>query len=380
MTMNVRRVFAIVYKEALQIWRDPRSLAIALLMPLMQMALLGYGVSLDIKHVQLCIYDQERSQISRELVESFSSAGWFDVVTNLSGERDLRGAIDRRTCVAALTIPADFSRRVASTGAAALQIVFDGTDSNTTNIAAGYANANVAKLTGLFLSRWMAAHGIEAGSVGMVDLRPRVWFNEGLDSRSFIIPGVVAIILASVGAQLTSLTISREWERGTMEQLVSTPVTAFEVMLGKLFPYFVIALVDAAFCLLVAAFWFEVPFRGSIIALVLTTSLFAIVILGIGYLLSVRIRSQLGASQIALILTMLPTTMLSGYTFPIDQMPAPVQVVTFLVYARYYITILRGLFLKGSSVADLAAPIAALAAFAIAIGLLAARAFKKRLD
>jgi ABC-2 type transport system permease protein len=165
-----------------------------------------------------------------------------------------------------------------------------------------------------------------------------------------------------------------------MEQLISTPVTAFEVMLGKLLPYFAVALVDAAFCLLVAAFWFQVPFRGSVATLVVTTTLFATVILGIGYLLSVRIRSQLGASQIALILTMLPTTMLSGYTFPIDQMPAPVQAVTYLVYARYYITILRGLFLKGSSIADLAAPIGALAVFTAVIGVFAARAFRKRLD
>ncbi|MFS8116228.1 ABC transporter permease [Rhizobium jaguaris] len=378
--MNGRRLFAVAYKETLQIWRDPRSLAIALLMPLMQMALLGYGVSLDIKHVQLCVYDQERSQISRELVESFSSSGWFEVVANLVGDRQLRDAIDRRTCVAALTIPSDFSRTVATTGASNLQIIFDGTDTNTTNIATGYAKANIARLTDAFVARWTASHGVQAGSVGAVDLRPRVWFNEGLDSRDFIIPGVVAVILASVGAQLTSLTISREWERGTMEQLVSTPVTAFEVMLGKLVPYFAIALVNAAFCLLVTAFWFEVPFRGSLVTLVVTTALFAVVILGIGYLLSVRIRSQLGASQIALILTMLPTTMLSGYTFAIDQMPAAVQAVTFLVYARYYITILRGLFLKGSSAADLAVPIAALSAFAIVIGALAARAFKKRLD
>jgi ABC-2 type transport system permease protein len=378
--MNIRRLFAIAYKESLQIWRDPRSLAIALLMPLMQMALLGYGVSLDIRHVQLCVQDQERSRISRELIDGFTASRWFDVVAVLTSDRDLRDAIDQRKCVAALTIPVDFSRTLASTGKANAQVVFDGTDTNTTNIATGYAKGVIALATADLLHNWVAGHGIRQSSAGTVDLSSRVWFNEGLDSRNFIIPGVVAVILASVGAQLTSLTISREWERGTMEQLISTPVTAFEVMLGKLAPYFVIALIDAAFCLLVAAFWFQVPFRGSVLTLVLTTALFAIVILGIGYLLSVRIRSQLGASQIALILTMLPTTMLSGYTFPIDQMPVPVQLLTFVIYARYYISILRGLFLKGTSIADLAAPIAALTIFAAAIGFLAARAFKKRLD
>jgi ABC-2 type transport system permease protein len=216
--------------------------------------------------------------------------------------------------------------------------------------------------------------------VGNVDLEPRVWFNEGLDSRNFIIPGVVAVILGLVGAQLTSLTISREWERGTMEQLVSTPVTALEMMIGKLVPYFVIGLFDAAFCLCAAVFWFQVPFRGSLGTLMLTTALFILVVLGIGYLVSVRIRSQLGASQVALILTMTPISLLSGYTFPIDQMPAPIQAVTLIVYARYFVTILRAVFLKGSTIAELTVPILALVLYAAAIIWIAARAFRKRLD
>lgn len=165
-----------------------------------------------------------------------------------------------------------------------------------------------------------------------------------------------------------------------MEQLISTPVTALEVMLGKLVPYFVIGAVDAAFCLGTAAWWFGVPFRGALSTLLAATALFSMVILGIGYLISVRIRSQLGASQIALLMTMLPTTLLSGYTFPLDQMPAPIQAISYLVYARYFVTILRGIFLKGSTLADLWQPMAALALFAMAIVWLAARAFRKRLD
>ena len=217
-------------------------------------------------------------------------------------------------------------------------------------------------------------------AVGTVDLQPRVWFNEGLDSHNFIIPGVVAMILGLVGAQLTSLTVSREWERGTMEQFISTPVTALEVMIGKLVPYFAIGLLDAAFCLCAAAFWFQVPFRGSLPTLLLTTALFTLVVLGIGYLLSVRIRSQLGASQVALVLTMLPITLLSGFTFPIDQMPPAIQAVTLVVHARYYVTILRGVFLKGSTLGDVAGPLLALVLYAAAIVWIAARAFRKRLD
>jgi ABC-2 type transport system permease protein len=378
--MNLRRVLAIAFKETLQVWRDPRSLAIALLMPFMQMGLLGYGVSLDIKRVPLCFYDQENSQTSRELVQRFVASRWFMVARSLGDERAIRDAMDRGTCAGAVTIPVNFSRILATTGMASVQTVFDATDVNTTNIATGYAQGVIAQTTADFGARWAAAHGLKPQRVGSVDLEPRVWFNEGLDSRNFIIPGVVAVILGLIGAQLTSLTISREWERGTMEQLVSTPVTALEVMLGKLVPYFIIGLVDAAFCLCAAVFWFKVPFRGSLSTLILTTALFTLVVLGIGYLLSVRIRSQLGASQMAVTLTLIPINLLSGYTFPIDQMPAPIRALTLIVHARYFVTILRAVFLKGSSTGDLALPIMALVLYAVVIIWIAGRSFRKRLD
>ena len=378
--MNVQRVFAIAFKETLQVWRDPRSLAIALLMPFMQMGLLGYGVSLDIKKVPLCIYDEENSQTSRELVQRFIASGWFSRVEQLHDERALRAAIDGRSCFGAVTLPVSFSRTLAMTGSAAVQVVFDATDVNTTNISLGYAQGVIAQTTADFATAWAAAHGAPVPRAGSVDYQPRVWFNEGLDSRNFIIPGVVAVILGLIGAQLTSLTLAREWERGTMEQLISTPVSAFELMIGKLAPYFVIGLIDAAFCLCAAAFWFDVPFRGALTTLIFTTALFNLVVLGIGYLVSVRVRSQLGASQIAVTLTMMPIALLSGYTFPIDQMPAPVRAVTLLIHARYFISILRAVFLKGSSIPDLAAPILALVVYAALVMWLAARGFRKSLE
>jgi ABC-2 type transport system permease protein len=375
-----RRLLAVAYKEALQIWRDSRSLAIALLMPLMQMLLLGYGVSLDIRQVPLCVRDEAQSQASRELVARFVASGWFAPQRALTSERSVREAIDHGRCAGVVTIPIDFTRVLTMTGVASVQAVFDATDTNTTNIAIGYAQGVIAKTTAEFETRWAADHGMLVPSVGTVDLEPRVWYNEGLDSRNFIIPGVVAVILALVGAQLTSLTVAREWERGTMEQLISTPVTALELMLGKLIPYFAIGFTDAVFCIVGAVYWFHVPFRGSVLTLAATTALFTLVVLGIGYLMSVRIHSQLGASQVALLLTMLPTTMLSGYTFAIEQMPAPIRAMTLLVYARYYVTILRSVFLKGSTLIDLAIPIAALALYALVIGWLSVRAFRKHLD
>jgi ABC-2 type transport system permease protein len=378
--MNLKRLLAIAYKETLQVWRDPRSLSIALLMPLMQMVLLGYGVSLDIRRVPLCIYDQENSQTSRELVQRFVASDWFRTAPILHDERAVRDAMDRETCAGVVTIPVNFSRVLATTGSADVQTVFDATDANTTGIATGYAQGVIGLVTAGFETSYGASHGIVQRTVGVVDLQPRVWFNETLDSRNFIIPGVVAVILGLVGAQLSSLTVSREWERGTMEQLISTPVTALELMIGKLTPYFVIGSVDAAFCLCAAAFWFQVPFRGGLGTLILTTALFTLVVLGIGYLVSVRVRSQLGASQIALLLTMLPTSLLSGFTFPIDQMPAVLRAITVIVYPRYYVTIVRAVFLKGSSLGELTTPVLALVVYAAVLIWIASRAFRKRLD
>jgi len=376
--MSLRRVKAVAKKEIIQVWRDPRSLMVVLLMPLMQMALLGYGVNLDIKHVTICVFDREGSQQSESLLKAFQASPYFDIV---EAERDYNGvkrAIDGGRCKMAVVVPPDFSQDLASANSASVQAILDATDDNTANIALGYAQSVVGSFSGAVQVRRTQSLGQEQ-PVAPAVAQYRVWFNEDLVSRDFIMPGVVALVLALVGAQLTSLTISREWERGTMEVLVSTPVTRMELMVGKILPYFFIGLLDAAFCLIIAVFWFETPFRGAVTALFLTTSLFLIVVLGLGYFISASIKSQIGASQIALVVTLLPTTLLSGFAFPIEQMPAPVQAITYLVPARYYFSILKAIFLKGSGLGDLITPIALLALYATIIGLLAARAFRKTL-
>ncbi len=278
----------------------------------------------------------------------------------------------------AIVVPHDFSENLATANAASVQAILDATDDNTANIALGYAQAVVGAYSGSVQLERTQRMGLPAPVVPAI-AQYRVWYNEDLVSRNFIMPGVVALVMALVGAQLTSLTISREWERGTMEVLVSTPVTRMELMVGKILPYFVIGLVDAAFCLLIAVFWFEAPFRGAVTTLFLTTSLFLVVVLGLGYFISASIRSQVGASQIALVATLLPTTLLSGFAFPIEQMPAAIQWLTYLVPARYYFEILKSVFLKGSGLGDLLEPIALLALYAAVIGLLAARAFRRTL-
>ncbi len=378
--MRLRRLKAIAVKEILQVWRDPRSLMIALLLPFTQMFLFGYGVNLDLKHLPVCTFDREGSQLSQDLLKRFQATQYFNIVHNAKTYAEVTAAIDDGQCGLAIVIPPDFSERLNETGTAPVQAILDATDDNTANIAFGYAAAVVSGYSNDVAVTWMGRQGKPLQQIQPMVVQSRVWFNEDLESRNFIIPGLVAMIMALVGAQLTSLTISREWERGTMELLVSTPVKPIELMLGKLIPYLALGWLDAAFCLALAALWFGVPYRGTLFALFVTTSLFLIVVLSIGYLMSVLIRSQVGASQIALLVTMLPTTLLSGYIFPIDQMPKVIQGITYLIYSRYYVSIVKDLFLKGSSLTELSTPIIFLVAYAAAVMLLAARAFRKRLD
>ena len=378
--MKLRRLKAIAVKEILQVWRDPRSLMIALLLPFTQMFLFGYGVNLDLKHLPICTFDREGSQLSQDLFKHFEASQYFAVTRNANSYRDVIGAIDDGTCSFAVVVPPDFSERLNDTGAASVQAIIDATDDNTANIAYGYAAAVVEAYSNDVAISWLDRHGKALQQIQPMVVQSRVWFNEDLESRNFIIPGLVAMIMSLVGAQLTSLTIAREWERGTMELLISTPVQPNEVMFGKLAPYLLLGWIDAAFCLALAALWFGVPYRGTLFALFVTTSLFLIVVFSIGYLMSVVIRSQIGASQIALLATMLPTTLLSGYIFPIDQMPKAVQYITYVIYSRYYVSIVKDLFLKGSSIAEMWSPILFLLMYAVAVLALAARAFRKRLS
>jgi drug efflux transport system permease protein len=377
--MNARRILAIARKELIQVRRDPRSLAIALLLPVMQMFLLGYGISLDITNLPTCVYDQEASQHSQALLARFKASRYFRVVKSVRDYGALRRAIDGGDCQLGIVVPWNFSQQLSALGKSSVQAIVDATNDNTATLAAGYAQSVVNAYAGDELEMRFTGTARQLGAPQPIAVDSRVWFNEDLASRDFIIPGLVAMIMALVGALLTSLTLSREWERGTMELLISTPVTSLELMAGKLLPYFAIGLADAAFCVALAVGWFGVPFRGQIGTLFLTTLLFLAVVLGIGYAISAAIRSQIGASQVALLFTMLPTAMLSGFSFPIDQMPAVIRAITYIVYARYYVTIVKAVFLKGSGLAQLAFPILGLLIYAVVITFIAARAFRKSL-
>ncbi|HXQ22677.1 MAG TPA: ABC transporter permease [Candidatus Acidoferrales bacterium] len=378
--MNLRRVAAMGRKELIQIRRDPRSLAIVVLLPLIQIVLLGYGARLDADHIPTCVYDQESSQDSQALLKRFQASRYFDVRKVVHDYRILVAAVDAGRCKLGLVIPWDFSRRVADAGHTAVQAVVDGTDNNSAQLAVGYAQAVVGAYASDVQLEWFAVHRLPRQAAAPLVVDYRTWFNEELESKNFIIPGTVALVMVLMGALLSSLTIAREWERGTMEGLIATPVTAAEIMIGKLLPYMLIGVFDALLCTMLAVGWFAVPFRGAIGTLLVVTIMFLTVILGIGYMISVATKSQVGASQYALLVTLMPTTMLSGFAFPVDQMPVPIQAVTYLVYSRYYVSALKKIYLAGSGVLDLWPQILALAIYASVIGLFATRAFRKSLQ
>jgi len=292
-------------------------------------------------------------------------------------ERDIVDGLDRGRCALALVVPADFTE--APNGTATMQAIVDGTDANSAQLGIRYAQAVVQRYARDVRVAWLARQGGAMGLAPSIELRSRAWFNEDLASSEAIVPGVVALVLAMIGSFLTALTVAREWERGTMEQLVSTPVTRLELLVGKLVPYFVIGAVESIFCLLVARFWFHVPLRGSWLALLGATALFLIASLTLGYLISVRAKSQLDASRISILATFLPSLMLSGFIFPIDQMPVALRAISTLVPARYFVTLLRTIFLKGSAPSLIWGDLLALTVAAVVFGVLATLSFRKRL-
>jgi len=376
--MSWRRLIAVARKELIQIWRDSRSLGIVLVMPLAMMPLFGYGLNLDMKHIPVCVFDREGSQQSQDLLKRFQSSDYFDVVRAVDNYPALAKAIDSGQARMGLVVPQDFSERLRTGETASVQAIVDATDDNTANLAVSYTDVVVRGYSQQVQFDWLRQQGRpEPNPPIAVDAR--TWFNEDLESKAFIVPGVLALVMSVIGAFLTSLTIAREWERGSMEQLISTPVTPLEIMLGKLAPYFAIGMLNTAVCAAVAIWWFEIPFRGSLAALFVSSALFMVVVMALGFFISVLGRSQLAASQIALTATFLPAFLLSGFLFSIDQMPAVIRAVTHVIPARYFVTILKDVFLKGSSLALLKGDLAALALFALALTLIATHSFKKKL-
>jgi ABC-2 type transport system permease protein len=373
---SLKRINAVAWKEFIQIRRDPRSLALAIAIPVFLLLMFGYGLSLDIDHVRTVVWNQDGSQFSQNFLLNFKNSKYFRIVGYTDNYRDIQHRIDTGNVMLALVIPKDFTHYIRSSKVATLQLIADGSDANTATIAMGYVRTVVSNYNVNLLTEYYRKRGLT--SPRSIDARSRIWFNMGLTSTWFIIPGVIAMIIMIIAALLTSLTVAREWERGTMEQLISTPVKAPELIMGKFIPYFVIGFFDLTVGVIMARFLFRVPLRGSLLLLAILSALFLTGALSQGIYISIVARTQLMASQLASLTTFIPTIILSGFIYPIFNMPKAIQAVAYLIPARYYIVILREIFLKGNGIDVMWDEAAFLLCFAMIMLTLAVRRFRKK--
>ncbi len=369
--MRFIRVRAIAKKEFIQIWRDPLSLVMAFLLPMVLLFIYGYAITFDVNKITTVVHDMDKSSLSRELIDEFNRSGYFTVISYLDRMEEIDGYLDSGKARVALAIPVDFSKHVRTGRDATVEVIVDGADSNTATIALGYITAISQRYS----------QRIGGGTVTpLIDSRSRVWYNTELKSRNFIIPGLIAIIMAVIVSVLTSLTIAREWDRGTMEQLIATPVKPVEMIIGKLVPYFTIGFIDTILAIIMSTLLFDVPLRGSVSLLLVLSAIFLFGGLSMGILISVVARTQVIANQMAMLSSFLPAFLLSGFIFSISNMPVPLQAVTYIIPARYFVTVLKGIFLKGVSLEYLILEALLLIVYGIVVFTLAVKKFHKRID
>ncbi|WP_043613374.1 ABC transporter permease [Ensifer sp. ZNC0028] len=368
---RARRFAALVRKESYQIVRDPSSILIAFVLPLILLFLFGYGVSLDTTQTRIGLVVEEEAPLTRDLAAGFQASRYF-LVTVGRDRRDFEEDLVLGRVRGIIVIPAGFMAHYAAGRHPNVQVLVDGSDPNTANFVQNYAQATVANW-----ERQRLSDG--AGRPPAISAEQRFWFNPELTSRNFLVPGSIAIVMTLVGTLLTSLVVAREWERGTMEAMMATPVSAAELLAGKLLPYFILGLTSMTLCVLLAVFLFGVPFRGSVAALYALSATFLMPALGQGLLISAATKNQFLASQLALISAFLPAFLLSGFLFEINSMPTVIQWITFIVPARYLIPSLQTVFLAGDIWPMFGKSIAAMLLIGSVFFALAARSTRKRI-
>jgi len=368
---SLRRAAAVARKEAIHLRRDWRSLLLALAIPVLLILLFGYALTLDLKNVPTVVWDQSRTPQSRNFVSLVEGSAYFELQAMRQSERQLRADLDAGRAMVALVIPADFAERVAAGRPVTVEAMVDGSDANTSRLAARYARS-----LGLIFNRRLTVDTKPAG----VTLVSRAWYNPALRSPNALLPGIVAIVMMVIAAMLTSVTVAREWETGTMEQLIGTPIRAGELICGKVAPYFVVGMADVAIAVGLSRWLFHVPLRGHPGLLFATAAVFLTGALFFGLTLSIRFKTQVLANQVALAAGFLPTLILSGFVFAIENMPAALQYLTYIVPARYLIAIMRGIFMKGIGLQILWLDALLLFVYALAMIALARGGLKLRLE
>lgn len=377
--MNLARTIAVARKETRQIVGDSRSLFLALGIPVMLMILFGYALSLDVDNIPIAVWDQDLSPQSREFLDRMTSSSYFKTALVTQSYSEIVSAIDSNYCSVGIIIPYDFSENLKKGKQTFVQALVDGSDSTRAGLAIVYLETILGTFELDFKNEALTRQSVAARVSLPVEPRIKLMYNPELQSRNNIIPGLIAIIMMVIAALLTSLTIVREKETGTLEQLISTPVKSNELIVGKLIPYFVLGYVDLLLVYLMGQYVFQVPFRGNLLIMFIVSSIFLIGALSVGFLISVIAKNQFFATQLALLGTFLPTFLLSGFVFPISNMPYVLQIVTYIVPARQLITILRAIYLKGAGIEAIIFPTLLLVVFGFFVTTVAVLKLKKRL-
>jgi ABC-2 type transport system permease protein len=376
--LDATRLMAIARKEWIQLRRDRRSMALAFALPFLMLVFFGYAINFDIEDIGIAVLDQDGTPDSRALVDAFVTSGYFTVTENLASESAINDLLIQGRVLGALTIPPGYSSDLTAPGRTpVVQLLLDGSDANTATIAMNLSGA-IAAQHGATVRQ--PAPGSPLISGAPLRLESRTWYNPELQSRHMIVPGLIAVIMSMISAMLTALTIAREWERGTMEQLASTPVTRLEVVLGKVLPYLLIGVLDVAVTVGAGMLIFGTPMNGSFVFLGVMTVLFLTGALGLGVVISAVVKSQVLATQVAMVATYLPALLLSGFMFDIASMPIVLRGATYLVPARYFVTVTRGVFLKGVGLSVLWPEALLMLLYAVVGVALATRVFRKDLE
>jgi ABC-2 type transport system permease protein len=371
---SLRTIRAILRREFIDVLRDPRSLALTMLWPISMLVMYGYGIRYDVDNLPITILDRSETTESRELSEQMLRSGYFSVVRFARDEHEVEHDLMNDAIRAAIVIPREFADHLRSDEPTAIQVLIDGSDSNTATIAQGYALAIVNQ----FVARRRA--GLTAPNAPPIQIASRVWYNPELKSVNFIVPGVIAVIMMIVGAILTALSIVKEKERGTIEQILVSPIRPLEMMIGKLAPYMAIALVDLAIIICAGYLLFGVPIKGSIVQLAIFALLYIFCALGVGVFVSTIADSMQNAMLAAIFMSLLPSVLLSGFVFPLEDLPAPIQVISYFFPARYFVTAIRGIYLKRVGLEVLWPEALLLVVFAVTIVGFSASRFQDRLE
>lgn len=378
MRERVHVIVEIIRKEFHQIRQDKRMMVISILAPLIQVVLLGYAATTDIRSVNMVVYDMDKTPVSREFIQRFTTSGYFIEMYHAGRESDIEHYIEQGEALIALTVPEGFGADITDGRPAQVQVILDGSDASTANTLLGYANQIVSQYSQFV--RPDVSMMLKSAGIGRVLPEPRVWFNPDLVSSNYMVPGVIALVLMIITTTLTSLGIVREKEVGTLEQLMVTPIKPYQLILGKLLPFTVIGFVDVLIVLAIARYWFNVPLLGSLWLLFALSVLFILNTLGLGLFVSTIAKSQQQAMLIAQFFIFMPMIFVSGFAFPIANMPEVIQYFTYLVPLRYFLEIVRGIFLKGLGLHELWSQALALLAFGTAILALSVLRFRKKLE